>query len=57
MCQPGDALLHAAVEANVRRTVHEILQTPEAKIREAAREVMLVGAIYEMESGRVRFLD
>jgi len=57
MCQPGDALLHAAVEANVRRTVHEILQTPEAKLREAARDVMLVGAIYEMESGRVRFLD
>jgi carbonic anhydrase len=57
MDQPGDAMLHAAVEANVRRTVHEILQTPEAKIREAAGDMMLVGAIYELESGRVRFLD
>ena len=56
-CQPGEALLNAAVEANVRRTVHEILQTPEAKNREAARDMMLVGAIYELESGRVRFLD
>jgi len=57
MGQPGAALLHAAVEANVRRTVHEILQTPEARIREAAGNMMLVGAIYELESGRVRFLD
>ena len=55
--QPAEALLNAAVEANVRRTVHEILRTPEAKIREAARDMMLVGAIYELESGRVRFLD
>ena len=55
--QPGEAMLQAAVEANVRRTVREILQTPEAKIREAARDVMLVGAVYEMKSGRVRFLD
>jgi len=55
--QPGEALLCAAVEANVRRTVHEILQTPEAKVRAAARDMMLVGAVYELESGRVRFLD
>jgi carbonic anhydrase len=55
--QPGDALLHAAVEANVRRTVREILKTPEAKLRKAAGEMMLVGAVYELESGRVRFLD
>ncbi len=55
--QSGEALLNAAVEANVRRTVHEILQTPEAKIRKAARDMMLVGAIYELESGCVRFLD
>ena len=57
MNQPGDALLDAAVEANVRRTVHEILQTPEARIRETAGDVMLVGAIYELHSGCVRFLD
>ena len=55
--QTGDTLLHAAVEANVRQTVRELLQTPEAKIRAAAGEMMLVGAVYELESGRVRFLD
>jgi carbonic anhydrase len=54
---PGDALLRAAVEANVRRTVSEILQSPEAKIRDPAGNMMLDGAIYELESGRVRFLD
>jgi carbonic anhydrase len=56
-CQPPEALLNAAVEANVRRTVHEIRQTPEAKAREEARDMLLVGAIYELESGRVRFLE
>jgi carbonic anhydrase len=55
--QPPEALLNAAVEANVRRTVHEIRQTPEAKAREEARDMLLVGAIYELESGRVRFLE
>jgi carbonic anhydrase len=55
--QPPEALLNAAVEANVRRTVHEIRQTPEAKSREEARDMLLVGAIYELESGRVRFLE
>jgi carbonic anhydrase len=55
--QRHDELLHAAVEANVRHTVRQLLETPEAKARAALGGMKLVGAVYELESGRVRFLD
>ena len=45
----------AAVEANVRWSMHQVLETPEGKAG-IARGVKLVGAIYELETGRVRFL-
>jgi carbonic anhydrase len=45
----------AAVEANVRWSMHQVMETPEGKAG-AARGVKLVGAIYELETGRVRFL-
>jgi carbonic anhydrase len=51
------ALLHAAVEANVRHTVAQLLATPEAQARRAQGDLKLVGAVYELESGRVRFLE
>jgi len=54
--QPPDALLRAAVEANVRHTVRELRNTPEAKARLKEGQFRLVGAIYDLESGRVRFL-
>lgn len=47
--------LASAVEANVRWSMHQVLATPEGKAG-AARGVKLVGAIYELETGRVRFL-
>jgi carbonic anhydrase len=43
------------VEANVRWSMHQVLETPEGQAG-AARGVKLVGAIYELETGRVRFL-
>jgi carbonic anhydrase len=49
--------LARAVESNVRWTVQQIMNTPEAKARVAEGRVKLVGAIYEIETGRVRFLD
>jgi carbonic anhydrase len=49
--------LHAAVEANVRWTMRALRESPEGQARLAAREVMLVGAVYELDSGRVRFLE
>ena len=54
--QPHDDLLHAAVEANVRRTVETLRATPEASESLATRGMMLVGAVYDLASGRVRFL-
>jgi carbonic anhydrase len=49
--------LEAAVEANVRWSMHQLLETPEAKARAAERVMKLVGAIYELKTGRVRFLE
>jgi carbonic anhydrase len=45
-----------AVESNVRWTVHQILDTPEGKARMAEGRMKIVGAVYEIETGRVRFL-
>jgi carbonic anhydrase len=53
----GPAQLSLAVEANVRHTVKRLRDTPEAQARGADRTMRLVGAVYEIETGRVRFLD
>jgi len=50
------AQLDAAVEANVRWSMRQLLDTPEGKARMAEGVVKLVGAIYELKTGRVRFL-
>jgi len=55
--QPNEALLHAAVEANVRHTVQALLGTPEVQMRLAEGDMKLIGAVYDLESGRVRFLE
>ncbi len=52
---PPAELLSAGVEANVRRTIRELLATPEASANTAG--IKLVGAVYEIETGRVRFLE
>jgi carbonic anhydrase len=54
---PPDALLRAAVEANVRWTMHQILESPEGKQRQAEGVLQLVGAVAEITTGRVRFLE
>ena len=46
----------AAVEANVRWSMHQLLATPEAQARAAEGVIKLVGAVYELTTGRVRFL-
>ncbi|NML43733.1 carbonic anhydrase [Ramlibacter sp. G-1-2-2] len=54
--QPPELLLERAVEANVRHAVEAIQAMPEAAdARE--RGMRLVGAVYHLESGRVRFLE
>jgi carbonic anhydrase len=50
------AQLAAAVEANVRWSMQQILATPEGQARVREGEVKLVGAVYELKTGRVRFL-
>jgi carbonic anhydrase len=52
-----DEHLRAAVEANVRWSMHQVMETPEARARAVEGTMKLVGAIYELESGRVRFLS
>lgn len=50
-------LIHAAVEANVRWSMRQLLALPEAKRALMEKRVTLVGAIYELGTGRVRFLN
>ncbi len=54
---PPAQLLQAAVESNVRRTMRLLLASPEGMARSREGTVKLVGAVYELESGLVRFLD
>jgi carbonic anhydrase len=55
--QPHDALLHSAVEANVRWTIHQLRETPEVKAAAGQTHMRLVGAVNDIASGRVRFLE
>src|SRR5262245_46406484 len=52
----AEAQLQAAVEANVRWSMQQLLDTPEGKARMAEGILKLVGAIYELKTGRVKFL-
>ena len=56
MNAPHSAALAAAVEANVRWSVAQLagLSGPKEAIRDG--RIILAGAIYELETGRVRFL-
>jgi len=47
----------AAVDANVRWAMRQLRETQEAKEREAEGLIKLVGAVYEIKTGHVRFLD
>lgn len=54
---PPAELLSAAVEANVRWTMQQVRESPEAKARGKDDQVKMVGAVYDIATGRVRFLD
>jgi carbonic anhydrase len=53
---PPDTRLSRAVENNVRWTIRQIVESPEGQTRVAEGRMKIVGAVYEMESGRVRLL-
>src|SRR5262245_1292741 len=46
-----------AVEANVRWSIRQLRETPEGKARMKEGILKLVGAVYELKTGRVRFLQ
>ena len=46
-----------AVEANVRWTMRQIAQSPEGRVRAAEGVYRLVGAVFEIATGRVRLLE
>jgi len=54
--QGAEERLAAAVEANVRWSMHQLRETPEGRARIREGLVTLVGAVYELKTGKVRFL-
>ena len=53
---PEDQLA-SAVEANVRATMRQVLDTPEGKARQEEGRIKLVGAICDITTGKVRILS
>jgi carbonic anhydrase len=50
--------LEAAVEANVRWSIHQVVSSPEAKRAFLEkRDILIMGAVYELRTGVVRWLD
>ena len=52
-----EAMCAQGVEANVRWSMRQILETPEGRERQTEGVVKLVGAICEIDTGLVRFLE
>jgi carbonic anhydrase len=49
-------LLQSGVEANVRHTVKLLAESPEGR-DQIAQGVVLIGAVYDIHTGKVRFLE
>ena len=54
---PPEQQWQRAVEANVRWAVHQLATTPAGSAALAEGHFRIVGAVYELSTGRVRFLD
>ena len=54
---PSEEQLAAAVEANVRWSMRQLAESPEGRRAMQEDRAKLAGAVYEIASGRVRFLD
>jgi carbonic anhydrase len=52
-----EAMRAQAVRANVRWSMRQILESPEGRERQAEGAMKLVGAIYDIETGHVQFLE
>jgi carbonic anhydrase len=55
--EPAQAQLPLAVEANVRWAIRQLASNSRGRAALARAEIQLVGAVYELTTGRVRFLD
>jgi carbonic anhydrase len=53
---PPKRMLERAVESNVRWSIRQLLETPEGRARMAEGRMKIVGAVCEIETGRVRLL-
>ena len=53
---PPQHKLERAVEANVRWSIRQFRETPEGQARIAEGRIKVVGAVYEIATGRVRVL-
>jgi carbonic anhydrase len=54
---PEEERVHLGVEANVRQSVRRLREIVERERDSAEQPALIVGAIYEIGSGRVRVLD
>lgn len=52
---PRETQIHLGVEANVRRSVHQLMDI--ARRENHQDRVRIMGAVYELDTGRVRVLD
>jgi carbonic anhydrase len=53
----GADRVHAAVEANVRWSLRQLAALPQGQLGLKSKKSALVGAVYELATGTVRFLD
>jgi carbonic anhydrase len=53
----GPTVLNAAVEANVRWSLRQLLAMPGARKAVEGGRALILGAVCEIDTGRVRFLD
>jgi carbonic anhydrase len=54
----GDALVVAAIEANVRQSINDLLKnSPAVRERVESGKLKIVGAVYDIEEGHVKWLD
>jgi carbonic anhydrase len=53
----GARRVHRAVEANVRWSMRQLAALTERKLPDGQTKPVLVGAIYDIATGKVRFLD
>jgi carbonic anhydrase len=52
----GTQRVHAAVEANVRWSMRQLSAVAQGKMASTTKKVVLVGAVYDITTGKVRFL-